>query len=159
MCAFAVGANRPSQRDSEPPRDSPTDNAAAPSPLAEVASRGAPNKAYSPIVLGGLVRLIEFLLLAGVGFAVHEVHVAPLWGHDTAYAIVIPGMSLLAVISLQALGLHHVSALRAPAPHGLKILGGWTLVFVGALALQFFLKLDGQFSRVWLAGISSASPR
>jgi hypothetical protein len=67
MCAFAVGANQPSQRDSEPPRDSPTDQAAAPSPLAEVASRGAPNKAYSPIVLGGLVRLIEFLLLAGVG--------------------------------------------------------------------------------------------
>ena len=152
MCAFAVGASQPSQRDSEPPRDSPTDHLAAPSPLAEVASRGAPNKAYSPIVLGGLVRLIEFLLLAVVGFAVHEVHVAPLWGHDTAYAIVIPGMSLLAVISLQALGLHHVSALRAPAPHGLKILGGWTLVFVGALALQFFLKLDGQFSRVWLAG-------
>ena len=77
MCAFAVGANQPSQRDSEPPRDSPTDHVAAPSPLAEVASRGAPNKAYSPIVLGGLVRLIEFLLLAGVGFAVHEVHVAP----------------------------------------------------------------------------------
>ena len=64
MCAFAVGASQPSQRDSEPPRDSPTDHVAAPSPLAEVASRGAPNKAYSPIVLGGLVRLIEFLLLA-----------------------------------------------------------------------------------------------
>ena len=152
MCAFAVGASQPSQRDSEPPRDSPTDQVAAPSRLAELASRGAPNKAYSPIVLGGLVRLIEFLLLAAVGFAVHEVHVAPMWGHDMAYAIVIPGMSLLAVISLQALGLHHVSALRAPALHGLKILSGWTLVFVGALALQFFLKLDGQFSRVWLAG-------
>ncbi len=110
MCAFAVGANQPSQRDSEPQRGSPTNQTAAPPPLAEVASRGAPNKAYSPIVLGGLVRLIEFLLLAGVGFAVHEVHVAPQWGHDTAYAIVIPGMSLLAVISLQALGLHHVSA-------------------------------------------------
>ena len=39
-----------------------------------------------------------------------------------------------------------------PRLHGLKILSGWTLVFVGALALQFFLKLDGQFSRVWLAG-------
>jgi len=53
MCAFAVGASEPSQGDSEPPPDSPTDNAAAPSPLAELASRGAPNKAYSPIVLGG----------------------------------------------------------------------------------------------------------
>jgi uncharacterized RDD family membrane protein YckC len=124
MCAFAVGASQPSQRDSDPPRDPPTNRVAPPSSLAEIASRGAPNKAYSPIVLSGLVRLVEVLLLAGIGFAVHEVHVAPLWGHDMAYAIVIPGMSALAVISLQALGLHHVSALRAPAPHGLKILRG-----------------------------------
>ncbi len=152
MCAFAAGANQSGDKDRAPKQGSALEQSAPFSLLAEVASNGAPNKAYSPIVLSGLLRLIEFLLLAGVGFAVHELHVAPIWGRDVAYVIVIPAMALLAVFSLQALGLYRVTALRAPAMRGLKILGGWTLVFVGALALLFFLKLDAQFSRVWLAG-------
>ncbi len=40
--------------------------------LAEIASGARPAKAYSTIVLAGLVRLVEFLLLAGAGFGVHE---------------------------------------------------------------------------------------
>jgi Undecaprenyl-phosphate glucose phosphotransferase len=118
--------------------------------LAEVAINAAPGKAYSPIVLAGVVRLVEFLLLCAIGLAVHEVHVAPAWGHDVSYFVVIPGMSLLAVILMQAFSLHTVPALRAPVVHGIKVFGAWTLVFAGALALAFFLKLDLQFSRVWL---------
>jgi Undecaprenyl-phosphate glucose phosphotransferase len=133
-------------------REAPEGKTAPQSTLAEIASNGAPNKAYSPIVLAGLVRLIEFLLLAAAGFAVHEIHVAPLWGHAVAYLIGTPGMAFLAVITLQALGLYHVSALRTPVRHGLKIAGGWTFVFVTALAGVFFLKLDANFSRIWLAG-------
>ncbi|MGA8172852.1 MAG: exopolysaccharide biosynthesis polyprenyl glycosylphosphotransferase, partial [Methylocystis sp.] len=150
MCAAAIGANPTRHKDSKP--EPPEERGSSAGVLAEVASNASPNKSYSPIVLGGLVQVIEFLLLASVGFAVHEVHVAPIWGRDVAYFVVIPTMALLAVFSLHVLGLHHVAALRAPAIHGLKILGGWTLVFVGALALLFFLKLDAQFSRVWLAG-------
>lgn len=146
MCALAV-----SPRDKRE-REAPEGKTAPQSTLAEIASNGAPNKAYSPIVLAGLVRLIEFLLLAAAGFAVHEIHVAPLWGHAVAYLIGTPGMAFLAVITLQALGLYHVSALRTPVRHGLKIAGGWTFVFVTALAGVFFLKLDANFSRIWLAG-------
>lgn len=146
MCALAVSPQN--KREREEPEGKTTPH----STLAEIASNGAPNRAYSPIVLAGLVRLIEFLLLAAAGFAVHEIHVAPLWGHAVAYLIGTPGMAFLAVITLQALGLYHVSALRTPVRHGLKIAGGWTFVFVIALAGVFFLKLDANFSRIWLAG-------
>jgi Undecaprenyl-phosphate glucose phosphotransferase len=120
-------------------------------PLAEVALKEAPGKAYSPIVLAGFVRVVESLLLTGVGFAVHEAHVAPQWGHDPSYFVVIPTMALLSVLSMQMLGLYSVAAFRAPVVHGARVFGGWSLVFAGALALVFFLKLDAQFSRVWLA--------
>ncbi len=146
MCALAVSPQ--SNRE----REEPEGKATPQSTLAEIASNGAPNKAYSPIVLAGLVRLIEFLLLAAAGFAVHEIHVAPLWGHAVAYLIGTPAMAFLAVVTLQALGLYHVSALRTPVRHGLKIAAGWTFVFVTALAGVFFLKLDANFSRIWLAG-------
>ena len=120
--------------------------------LAEIARNCSPNKAYSPIVLAGLVRLSEFLMLAGAGFAVQEFHVAPRWGHAAVYIIGIPSMALLAVVALQALGLYHVSALRTPLRQGLKLASGWAFVFVAELAAVFFLKLDPNFSRIWLAG-------
>jgi Undecaprenyl-phosphate glucose phosphotransferase len=120
--------------------------------LAEIASRLAPSKAYSPIVLAGLVRIFEFIMLAGLGFGLHELYVAPENGHDLSYIILIPSMALVAVVALQTLRLYTVAVLGAPARHGLRILGAWSLVFVLALAGIFFLKLDWAFSRVWLAG-------
>ena len=120
--------------------------------LAEIVTNSTPTKAYSPIVLAGLVRVAEFALTTAAGFAVHEFHVAPQWGHEAAYFIVIPAMALAAVFVFQALYLYNTSAFRSPVRHGLKIAGGWTLVFIVALAAVFFLKIEGVFSRVWLAG-------
>ena len=147
MSPFAAGASQSNDNDGAPR----TDGRLPVAPLAEIAHDGPPSKAYSPIVLVGFVRPIEFGLLAGVGFAVHEFHVAPVLGHDAVYTSVILGMASLAVISLQTFGLYTVSAFRAPARRGLMILGGWSAVFVFALAVVFFLKLDDNFSRVWFA--------
>ncbi len=134
------------------PRDAQANRASPQPALAEIVGGNAPDKAYSPIVVAGLVRLGEFLLLAGVGFGVHQLHVAPLWGHARQYLIIIPTMALFAVVALQAFRLYQLSALRAPIHHGFKIAGAWAMVFVAALAAIFFLKLDEEFSRVWLAG-------
>jgi Undecaprenyl-phosphate glucose phosphotransferase len=147
MCAFAL-------RDMK----SVDDAGLAPTPtrrsalLAEIAADAAPTRAYSPIVLSGLVRLLEFLLIAASGFAVHHVHVAPTWGYSAEYFIVIPGMAALAVLVLQSLDLYTTQAFRAPIGRGAKLVGGWTAVFVAALAAIFFLKLEGALSRVWLLG-------
>jgi Undecaprenyl-phosphate glucose phosphotransferase len=125
----------------------------APQPtLAEVASFGAPDPAYSPIVVAGLVRLGELLLLMGVGFGVHHVHVAAQWGLSAEYVVVIPAMSFLAIFALQGMRLYQLAALRSPIHHGFKIAGAWSVVFVAALAAIFFFRVDNDFSRVWLAG-------
>lgn len=118
--------------------------------LAEIASRGSPSKAYSPIVLAGLVRLIEFSMLLLAGVVIHEWHVAPVWGRSLEYYAVMPAMALFAVVAIQAMGLYTTASFRTPVRDGLKLTAGWTLVFVVALAAMFFLKLEGTFSRVWL---------
>ena len=154
MCAFAVGDMKKvaSQSDGDKRDAAKTADAGRTlSPaLAEIASSGAPGKAYSPIVLAGLVRLFEFTMLLLAGVAIHEWHVAPAWGHNLEYYVVMPAMALFAVVVIQALGLYTTASFRTPARDGLKIAAGWTLVFVVALAAMFFLKLEGTFSRVWL---------
>jgi Undecaprenyl-phosphate glucose phosphotransferase len=154
MCAYTVGDMKSPPPESGGPdngRDSPETRKLDPQ-LAEIASKGAPGKAYSPIVLAGLVRLAEFAMLLVAGLAVHELHVAPIWGRSLDYYLVVPAMALAAIVAFQSLGLYSTASFRAPVRDGLKIAAGWTLVFVAALAVVFFLKLDGAFSRVWLLG-------
>jgi Undecaprenyl-phosphate glucose phosphotransferase len=131
--------------------DCPDERALTPK-LAEIASDGTPSKAYSPIVLAGMVRLVEFALLVGVGLLIHEIHVAPIWGRSLAYYIVIPAMAAMAIVLFQTLGLYTTAALRTPAREGLKIAAAWSVVFVIAVVVIFFSKRDDSFSRLWLLG-------
>ena len=156
MSPFTAGVGQSNDNDRAPRADGRPPAA----PLAEIAHDGPPNKAYSPIVLVGFVRPVEFGLLAGVGFAVHEFYLAPVLGHDAVYTSVILGMAALAVVSLQTFGLYTVSAFRAPARRGLMVLGGWSAVFVCALAMVFFLSSTTTFRGFGSpAGFSSGSPR
>ena len=107
---------------------------------------------YSPLVLAGLVRALEFALLCATGLLVHLVYVVPQVGFSPVYSIAIPVMAALAVLCFQALRINHVAAFRAPIYQGFRITGGWSLVVLGALAAIFFLKLDATFSRVWMLG-------
>ncbi|MGI3900227.1 MAG: undecaprenyl-phosphate glucose phosphotransferase [Janthinobacterium lividum] len=107
---------------------------------------------YSPLVLAGLVRLIEFALLCATGVAVHLTYVVPQVGYSFAYGIAIPSMAALAIFAFQALRINNVTAFRSPIYQGFRIAGGWSLVVLAALAVIFFLKLDATFSRVWMMG-------
>ena len=118
--------------------------------LAEAMGQRSSGKAISPIVLGGSVRLIEFLLVVGTGFLVHHLYVGPPIGTEFQYSIAILVMATLSMVIFQILDLNHVVALRSPVINGLKLAGGWALVFLAAMAIQFFLKMEGTFSRVWL---------
>src|SRR4051794_3923101 len=58
--------------------------------------------AYSPIVLAGTVRLIEFALVALTGTAVYIWHVVPIEGFQWYYVSAILGVSVLAMLAFQA---------------------------------------------------------
>ncbi len=105
--------------------------------------------AYSPIVLAGLVRIVEFTLIAITGLLIHAFYVAPA-GPAPFYYVAIGLIAALTIIVFQALDINQVSVFRAPVQQGLRLAGGWTFVFLVALVAVFFLKLEGVFSRVWL---------
>ncbi len=126
---------------------------AQPSPaLAEIASNSRPERAYSPIVLSGSMRLVELLMLLAAGMLIHELYVAPQWGRSLGYYLAMPAMALTAIAAMQSLGLYATTSLRAPLRDGPRIAAAWSFVFIVALVVLFFFRLDESVSRVWLLG-------
>ncbi|MBY0612606.1 MAG: undecaprenyl-phosphate glucose phosphotransferase [Beijerinckiaceae bacterium] len=119
--------------------------------LAEALSTAELNPSFSPIVLSGLVQLLEFLLISLVGFGVYWVYLAPQFGLLSAYAVAIPGIAALTVIIFRIMDLYHVGALRLLVVKGLRLAFGWITAFMAAFAIIFFIKLEGVFSRVFFA--------
>jgi len=106
--------------------------------------------AYSPIVLAGTVRLIEFALTVLVGSAIYVAYVVPNEGfewHYMAAILVIAGMSMLA---LQAADVYQVQAFRGHEKQYMRLASAWSVVFLIAISMSFFAKAGHEFSRVWL---------
>ncbi len=120
------------------------------SPLAERIAAIPFQKSMSPVMIEGLVRLLDLGLIALIGTLVFLVYVFPQVDYLRPYAFAIPVMSAMSVAVFQALHLYHVGAMRAVGPQALRLLAGWTILFLGALAVFFLLKAGEAISRVWL---------
>lgn len=137
------------------------DTAAAPQPDPELtaeklasaarAMQSAANvPAISRVVLEGLVRFAEFLLITAVGFAVHFVYLAHSEGYGPQYLIAMPLIGALSVLAIQSSELYKISAFRKFPADGLQLAGAVTIVYGSALVFIFFLKLDTIYSRVFM---------
>jgi len=107
--------------------------------------------AYSPIVLAGTVRLLEFALVGLVGFAVYFGYVVPHDGFAWRYVAAIAGIALLAMLAFQAADIYQVQAFRGHEKQYMRLASAWSVVFLIAIGVSFFAKAGDQFSRVWLA--------
>lgn len=116
--------------------------------LAESLAGLSPRPAYSSVVLSGLVRLLEFTVMALSGVVAHIGYLGFGWSFDVVVAI--PAISLAALAAFQALGVNTVPAFRDPAWSILRMAGGWSFAFLLAFAAIFFLKHDLSYSRIWL---------
>ncbi len=119
--------------------------------LAEIALDLKPEASLSPVVVSGLWRLAESLLIVAVGAAVYALYVVPQIGWQGSYAVAIPALTLIAVVALQSVGSYEIAALRSPVSHAPRLAAGWGMAFLVAFAAAFFLKLEGMFSRVFIA--------
>jgi hypothetical protein len=72
------------------------------SPAALMAAAQPAAKPYSPIVVAGIVRLIEFTLVALVGSAVYVWYVVPRDGFDWLYVFAIGSIAALATLAFQS---------------------------------------------------------
>ncbi len=115
------------------------------------ASRGfAPAGRISPVVLAGLVRAVELLLVAASGILVYLVYLRGHVSLNLSYVVALGAITALSAFAFQAVGAYTVTALRSLVPTGLKLLGAWSFVFLCAIAFVFFLKAGQSLSRVWL---------
>jgi Undecaprenyl-phosphate glucose phosphotransferase len=144
-------------RDSAALREAVARTAAAPpgaprklSPAAALAAAEPIAPAYSPIVVAGMVRMIEFALIVAVGLGIHFAYVVPQEGFAWYYAGAIVGIALLAMLAFQTADIYQVQAFRGHEKQYMRLASAWSVVFLIAIGLSFFAKVGDQFSRVWL---------
>ena len=106
----------------------------------------------SPIMVSGMLRLVEFGLLVLAG-AISYLHFVGVGTHlRWEYPAVIFGGSLLAVILLEFSDAYQMATLRSPIARAGRII----LVWCGAFALMalagFFMKNSAEYSRLWFVG-------
>lgn len=107
--------------------------------------------AYSPIVIAGVVRLIDFLLFSFIGVAIYFAYVVPLNDFNWDYLAAIFGMSAAAVVCFQAADLYEVQVFRGLLRQMTRMISAWAFVFLLFIGASFFAKLGSEVSRLWLS--------
>jgi Undecaprenyl-phosphate glucose phosphotransferase len=122
------------------------------SPLARAIAAEPVSQAISPVVLAGIMRAIEFTLITAVGTAVYAYTTFRAEGFDWRYALAGLAISTAAVMAFQMFDLYTTAAFRTHVHQLSRISVAWTIVFLCAFALAFFIKFDNTFSRAWAGG-------
>ncbi len=106
----------------------------------------------SPRVVSGAARIIEFLLIACLGYGIFYVYVdqpGP-FGH-MFYASAIILTAFASILGFQSFHLYDITVLSKAYRQIARIGAAWTLVFAFLLAAAFFTKLGQEYSRFWAA--------
>jgi Undecaprenyl-phosphate glucose phosphotransferase len=125
-----------------------TPRALSPAALAAAAETVAP--AVSPIVTAGIVRTVESAVVMLVGLAVYFVYLAPSNELFWQYVAATAAITAISLLTFQAADLYEIGAFRRPARTYARLLSALSLVFLIAMAISFFAKLEVTLSRVWL---------
>jgi Undecaprenyl-phosphate glucose phosphotransferase len=108
-------------------------------------------RAYSPVVIAGIIRLADFVLVSLVGVALYFGYVVPLSGFHWEYVAAIFGMTVTAVICFQAADIYQVQAFGGQLPQITRMISSWAFVFLLFIGASFFAKLGSEISRLWLS--------
>ncbi len=109
-------------------------------------------KPISPVVLAGMVRFADFVLILLAGLTVHAYWISSVDGWDNVHLAALFAVPTVAVFFFQTLDIYNVPAFRSHVHQLARIAGAWTLVLLVVLALSFFAKHQNMYSRVWIGG-------
>jgi Undecaprenyl-phosphate glucose phosphotransferase len=153
MSAFDVRDLMKADSAGAPPQ-APAAGAGAPRtfhPLAERIAAMPVKQTLSPVLIEGLVRLADVVIVAGVGVLAFWLYVHGNSATLLPYQFTIPLMAIGALGCFQAMHLYQLGVQRNFVAVAVRLITAWTGLFLLALAAFFFLKVGDQFSRVWLA--------
>ncbi len=110
----------------------------------------------SPIVVTGVVRLVEFVMVACLGYAIFHAYLGGPSAYEGYMGYVLYGFAILTAagassLSFQAFRLYDLSMLSSILRQFPRIVFAWTLVFAFLTAIAFFLKVGVEYSRIWVA--------
>lgn len=128
------------------------ENAAAPKELNEIARTIAAQyerETMSPVMVSGVLRLVEVVLLCFSGFVLYAIYIGFSSYLNWHYPIVIVGASVNAVLLLEILDCYQVPALMRPGRILRSIFLAWSGTFALVALIGFLLKVSGEFSRLW----------
>src|SRR6202047_4195873 len=108
-------------------------------------------RAYSPIVITGVVRVTDFVLLSFIGVVLYLGYVVPLGDFRWEYVAAILGITVTAVICFQASDIYDVQIFRGHLRQMTGMISSWAFVFLLFIGASFFAKLGGGISRLWLS--------
>ena len=106
----------------------------------------------SPVVVAGLLRAVEFFLIAALGLTIKAgyVEIMDQIGELSYLAVAMTAASS-GIALFQVLGLYEVARFRSIWWQLARLTLGWTVLFAILVTTAFFTKLGPEFSRVWLA--------
>lgn len=122
------------------------------SPAALAVANEKVRNAYSTVVISGVVRIVDFLLLSAVGLILYLAYVMPIDGFSWRYTAAVFAVAACAVISFQAAEIYDVQVFRGQLRQMTRMVSSWAFVFLLFIGASFFAKLGGAISRVWLSG-------
>jgi Undecaprenyl-phosphate glucose phosphotransferase len=120
-------------------------------PAALAVSNQKVGRAYSPIVIAGAVRVIDFVGLGAIGIALYFAYVVPLSGFAWEFLVAILGVALTAVICFQSADIYQVQLFRGHLRQMTRMISSWAFVFLLFIGVSFIVKLGSEISRLWLA--------
>src|SRR5262249_14382372 len=106
--------------------------------------------AWSPIVVAGVVRMLEFFLIVVVGLTLYAAYLVPIEGLQWRYVGAIFGIGVLAMLAFQAADIYQVQAFRGYEKQYFRLASAWSVVFLIVISFTFFAKIGDHYSRLWL---------
>jgi Undecaprenyl-phosphate glucose phosphotransferase len=104
----------------------------------------------SPIVLAGLVRMGEFVLIVLVGLALFAAYLPPIEGLFLRYLLAAVAIAVLSTLAFQVADIYQVQAFRGLEKQYMRMASAWSVVFLIVIGASFFAKAGDMYSRVWL---------
>ena len=120
-------------------------------PIAQQAADQYRSDTISTALVAGVMRIVDFLMIAGPGFLIYFMYV----GYSPAYLYAHPAVILIAsaltVILLGSTKCYQLAALRHPFLQLGRFALVWLATFAFLAIVAFFLKVSEDFSRFWVA--------
>ena len=119
------------------------------SPVAyQIASQYAKDT-NSPVMISGIMRIIEFLIIVLAGIAVFIIYVGPSAYTFLQYSLAILATAVVTIMLLELTDSYQLAVMRDPFSKFGKLILVWSGAFAMMSLAAFFLKTSEDYSRVW----------